>query len=195
MKRLMIFLLLPLIVLALLSGCSEELNPPQAQEQPIEAEQPEQSNQGEKMGEAKAEEPPVAENKTMNIKIFLTDDEAMELKELEREIEVREEGPSIYEAAFQALATEIPTYYSPWSEWKLLNVQFAEGLLTLDLSGSAEQGGSSIERLMILSLLQTMFQFSEVQEVQLLVNGEKTETLYGHIDIEQPFSRDEAADL
>lgn len=194
MKRIVKFLLLPLVVLALLSGCSEQFLPPEKQETEVEAEQPEKVDEGTENGKAKAEETQAVEEQTMKIQIFLTDEEALELKELERELVISEDS-SKYELAFQALATEVPSYYSPWSTWKLLNVQFAEGLLTLDLSGQGEQGGSSIERLMILSLLQTMFLFPEVNEVQILVDGEKTETLYGHIEILEPFSRDDAADL
>lgn len=51
-------------------------------------------------------------------------------------------------------------------------------------------GGSSGELLTVYSIVNTLTQFPSVHRVQLLVEGERLETLTGHLDISQPLERD-----
>jgi hypothetical protein len=50
--------------------------------------------------------------------------------------------------------------------------------------------GSEEEKLIINSIACTLFEIPEIQKLQFLVNGEKRNTLAGHIDISRPLTRD-----
>ncbi|RXT14934.1 GerMN domain-containing protein [Ammoniphilus sp. CFH 90114] len=178
-------LFLMFVLLTIMTGCSEDSGPPEPQANEGEAVQQTESPTNE----------PKEEEKKLNFKIYFTDANVLELKEQELEV-TWSESSSKYSLAFQLLASEVPQPdVSPWEGWQLLNDQFDNGILTVDVMSSNNPVGSSMERMMILSLLQTMFQFEEVTQVQLLLNGQKVETLSGHIDIEKPFSREDVADL
>jgi spore germination protein GerM len=60
-------------------------------------------------------------------------------------------------------------------------------MLNIDLTLPAEpQLGAPGEELLIDSLKKTIFQFEEVQEIEILVNGQKVESLLGHVDLPHP---------
>src|SRR5699024_6006183 len=80
-----------------------------------------------------------------------------------------------------------------WEEDTLEHIQFSGGTLSLDLKESGIQSGSSSERLQILSLLKTMFQFSEVEKIH--INNRDQDRYSGHLDISEAFTRDNLADL
>ncbi|WP_162463168.1 GerMN domain-containing protein [Paenibacillus psychroresistens] len=62
--------------------------------------------------------------------------------------------------------------------------------LTIDLTLPAEpQLGAPGEELLIESLKKTMFQFEEVQAIEVLVNGQKVESLLGHVDLPHPIAK------
>lgn len=64
------------------------------------------------------------------------------------------------------------------------------GTLTVDMSLPDEARlGSGGEALFLDALKQTLFQFSEVQAIELLVDGEKVESLMGHLDLPHPIKR------
>lgn len=75
---------------------------------------------------------------------------------------------------------------------KLLDIDIANGLCRVDLSSEFRDnhwGGSSGEILTVYSLVNTLTQFSTVENVEILVEGEKIETLAGHMDLSAPVSR------
>lgn len=78
-------------------------------------------------------------------------------------------------------------------EVKLLGVRFISSTIFLDLSRelltSSMALGAQDERLTILCLGNSFLEtFPEYQNLQVLVEGEKVQTLAGHIDISQPIS-------
>lgn len=50
-------------------------------------------------------------------------------------------------------------------------------------------GGSSMEILTVGSIVNTLTEFPEVERVQILVEGKKVSTLFGHLDVSDPLSR------
>ena len=75
---------------------------------------------------------------------------------------------------------------------KLLDIDIAKGLARVNLSSEFRDnhwGGSSGEILTVYSLVNTLTQFSTVENVEILVEGEKIETLAGHMDLSAPVSR------
>jgi spore germination protein GerM len=52
-------------------------------------------------------------------------------------------------------------------------------------------GGSSSEILLVAAIVDTLTEFPDIQQVQILVNGKKIETISGHMDTSEPLSRSE----
>jgi len=50
-------------------------------------------------------------------------------------------------------------------------------------------GGSSREILAVGAIVNTLTEFPGVEQVQILVEGKKVDTLYGHLDVYDPMSR------
>ncbi|CAH0122208.1 MULTISPECIES: GerMN domain-containing protein [unclassified Paenibacillus] len=135
-----------------------------------------------------AVEPPPLE--TANVHVYFTDDQLMELTE--KSVEISYESPDQkYMAALQALQhTDDPNLISLWAKAEFLSADNKEGALTVDMNIPAEARlGAPGEELAVNALLQTMFQFDEVQSIELLVDGQKVESLMGHVDLQSPFQR------
>jgi hypothetical protein len=65
-----------------------------------------------------------------------------------------------------------------------------DSTLTIDLTLPKESTlGAPGEELLLESLQKTMFQFSEVHAIEVLVNGQKVESLLGHMDLPHPIVR------
>lgn len=75
---------------------------------------------------------------------------------------------------------------------KLLDINVEKGLCRVDLSKEFKDnhwGGSSGEILTVYSLVDTLTQFSSIDKVEILVEGQKVETLAGHMDLSIPVIR------
>jgi hypothetical protein len=67
------------------------------------------------------------------------------------------------------------------------SAELKESTLTIDLTLPEEpQLGAPGEELLLESLKKTMFQFEEVQTIEVLVKGQKVESLLGHVDLPHP---------
>lgn len=78
---------------------------------------------------------------------------------------------------------------------QLRDINIRDGLCIVDFTGEIKEnhaGGSIGELLTVYSIVNTLSQFASVQEVQILVNGQFVETLAGHVEINQPLSRDDS---
>jgi hypothetical protein len=65
--------------------------------------------------------------------------------------------------------------------------ELKEGTLNIDLTLPVEpQLGAPGEELLLESLKKTMFQFEEVLAIEVLVKGQKVESLLGHVDLPHP---------
>ncbi|MBI2413352.1 MAG: GerMN domain-containing protein [Deltaproteobacteria bacterium] len=77
---------------------------------------------------------------------------------------------------------------------KVLRVDIKRPLASIDFSKEVSEdhpGGSTGEILTIYSIVNTVaLNFPEIEEVQILIQGRKEETLKGHIDISQPLKPD-----
>lgn len=51
------------------------------------------------------------------------------------------------------------------------------------------RGGSAGEILAVGAIVNTLTEFPEIYKVQIMVEGKKVETLYGHLDTSEPLSR------
>lgn len=75
---------------------------------------------------------------------------------------------------------------------KLIGLSVYNGLATANFSKEIQtdfNGGSLIESLLVQAIVNTLTEFSEITQVQILVNGEVVESIGGHVYIGKPLSR------
>jgi germination protein M len=80
-----------------------------------------------------------------------------------------------------------------WPDTKLLDFKLEYGLATVDLSKEAVGygGGTTAEGALVNSLLHTLTRFNEVNQVQLLIDGQQREYLPEGTAIDEPLRRPE----
>ncbi|MGM1046173.1 MAG: GerMN domain-containing protein [Bacillota bacterium] len=132
-----------------------------------------------------------SQEKKATIELYYTDPEQLDLKKASREITYTDEENK-YVKAFEGLQNSGDDQLVPlWRDSiKLTSVKFDQGALTLDIVKPDEANlGSGGELFAIEALRNTFFQFEEVKSIQLLVDGKKVESLMGHVDLENPMTR------
>ncbi|PJN62251.1 hypothetical protein PAEAM_18140 [Paenibacillus sp. GM1FR] len=144
--------------------------------------------------ETSTEKPATSEsNEKKTITVFYTDEEELELHKASAEISYASDDAK-YKAAFESLQQSKDAKLVPlWSkEIELKSVQFKDGALALDIHmPDTARLGAGGESYALDALKQTFFQFDEVKSLDLLVDGQQTESLMGHVDLEHPMTRSE----
>ncbi|HEY2492610.1 MAG TPA: GerMN domain-containing protein [Paenibacillus sp.] len=128
--------------------------------------------------------------KKETIEVYFTDPQAMELMKSKQEITF-EDDIQKYKAAYKALASSAHSELIPlWAKIELKSLAFKEGAITLDIHMPDEaRQGAGEEQFAIDALRNTLFQFDEVKSIELLVDGEKAESLMGHVELEHPMMK------
>lgn len=147
-------------------------------------------------------EGPKPEPKTFKqeINLYFADKDAMYLLPEKREVTVAENASreEIAKAALTELikGPENTEYYPTIPEkTQLLSVKLEQDTLYLDFSQELKTehpGGSAGEILTIMSIVNTAAETAGTEKVQILIEGEKQETLAGHIDIKRPIKQDKS---
>ncbi|MBW7956411.1 MAG: GerMN domain-containing protein [Deltaproteobacteria bacterium] len=133
---------------------------------------------------------------TREIDVYFSDEEGLYLKAEKRSID---KGPLLAEAR-EALGELIEGPESAQfasalpSGTKLLGLRIDDKTATVDLSREVVEnhpGGSSFEIQTVYSVVNTLaLNFPEIEDVQILVEGKKTDTIAGHIDVTLPLGPD-----
>lgn len=79
-------------------------------------------------------------------------------------------------------------------ETKLMDIRVVDGTAFVNFSREFQTkhwGGSTGELLTIYSVVNTLTEVPGIEQVQFLVEGDKMESLAGHMDIQEPIRRDE----
>lgn len=80
----------------------------------------------------------------------------------------------------------------PGAALKDINIK-EDGLAIVDFNQNLKSkhwGGSTAELLTVYSIVNTLTQFPTVKKVQIFIEGERVQTLAGHLDISKPLERD-----
>ena len=75
---------------------------------------------------------------------------------------------------------------------RLRGFSVRDGVAYVDLSDAILQTpnrGSAVETLIVSSLVNTLTEFSDIEQVRILIEGKEVETLYGHMDLSEPLRR------
>ncbi|MDQ0088018.1 putative small lipoprotein YifL [Paenibacillus anaericanus] len=133
---------------------------------------------------------PADNSTTKTIDSYYTDDQMLELKKVSKDISYSSDTEK-YEAALKTLQNSSSTeLFALWEKVVFKSVKFENGELTVDITLPDEARlGAGGESLALDSLKQTLFQFSEVKSIELLVDGAQVESLMGHEELEHPMTR------
>jgi hypothetical protein len=131
-----------------------------------------------------------ATNQTEEIAVYFVDSQVTELKQSKAEINYSDSKDK-YEETFKALQSNNHSdLISLWENIALNSMKFQDGVLTIDVHIPDEARlGSSGELLALDALTETMFQFKEINNIELLIDGKALDTFMGHSELEQPISR------
>lgn len=153
---------------------------------PNQTDKPDESDKPDKQPQ-KPDEPSVQKQ---TIEVYYTDPQELELKKSEKEIKFGQENDK-YKAAFKALQESGDADLIPlWGKMELKSLEFKQGMVTLDVHMPDEARlGAGGEQFALDALTKTMFQFKEVESIELLVDGQKLESLMGHMDLDHPIKR------
>lgn len=139
-------------------------------------------------------EPPVQSETDRTVKktieTYYTDDQMLDLKKTSAEISYKDEAEK-YLSALQTLKTSGNSALFPlWGKVEFHTAKLENGQLTVDITLPDEARlGAGGEVLALDALKQTMFQFPEVESIELLVDGNQVDTLMGHEELEHPMTR------
>ena len=132
--------------------------------------------------------------KKMNVKVYYPDESGLRLVGVNREVEVGN-SENKYKAAVEAVMTppkEKNLTKVVSNNSSLISVDVKDGTAMVNLSKNIKigfVGGSTGEELLIGSVVNTLTEFKEVNEVRFLIDGQEVETLSGHMDLSAPIKR------
>ncbi len=69
----------------------------------------------------------------------------------------------------------------------MLSVELSEDTVYVNFAGEGMYGGSLQESFTINQIVASLLELDGVHKVQFLIDGEKTDSLMGHLEIEEPF--------
>lgn len=129
--------------------------------------------------------------KSQEINVYYADDQLLQLEQRKKEITFEDE-PEKYSKTYASLQSSDQMELIPlWKNIDLLSATFNQGKLILDVNIPDEARlGSGGELLAIDALKKTFFQFDEVTSIELLVDGNATESIMGHVELENPLTRE-----
>jgi hypothetical protein len=135
---------------------------------------------------------PTPELKKSTVKVYYTDSNQSKLVEKEAIVTHKpDEAP--YAATLEALKkSSDPSLFSLFTDISFKTVAFDKttGDLKLDLGfGPNAQFGAPGEDSFLQALKKTVFQFPEVKTISVLKDGQKVESLMGHMDLPYPIKR------
>ncbi|MNI46658.1 Sporulation and spore germination [compost metagenome] len=139
---------------------------------------------------SKSENDKFADQITLLIDTYYTNDQMLELVKESKEVTFKEEQDK-YITALQSLQNSNNSDLFPlWGKVEFHSAVLKDGVLTINISLPDEARlGAGGEVLALDALKKTMFQFSEVQSIELLVDDQQVDTLMGHEELEHPMTR------
>ena len=170
-------------VLLLVVGCDEEGKSGQVSAPPATTNQQTQKP-------VVTEQPKVVPNQT-EIKLYFPNESGDSLQPVKVNVPVEDK----YTQAVKELVagTKEPGLTNIFPKGvKVRGVKVTGNLATVDFSKELTHkfvGGSTGEQMLVSALVNTMTEFPEIERVLITVEGERIETIAGHLDTSEPFTR------
>lgn len=178
MKRRRRMMWMAIFAILLIAGCGQQAAPAPEQDAP--------GTSG-----TIAEQPSEASVTRQSISVFYADSDFLHLQEEKREISFTDDLDK-YKKAIALLESpqQKEEHFPLWSDFHYHSITFENGRLTIDAdSKNVYNLGSGGEGMALEALQKTLFQFPEVESIAILEDGQPVESLMGHVEISQPFTR------
>ncbi len=140
--------------------------------------------------------PELTPQPTWQVTLFVGDGANGVLKKYPFELEVKQDLPQKIRQTIELLIQPTSEFHNPVipEQTELLEVFVTEnGIVYLNFNRHLQDrhvGGLSAELATLGSIVNTiLFNFKEIRQVQILVEGSEIETLVGHVDCRKPFSK------
>lgn len=140
---------------------------------------------------------PNPSKRTVDVTLYFSDDQAMEVLPEKRTVELTEdeaqmpvEKIAVLELLKGPKDANLRKTLPPEAE--LLSIEVKDGVAILDFSQEFQTkhwGGSAGETMTIDSLVYTLTEIEGIDKVQVLIEGKAIESLAGHYDWSEPFSK------
>ncbi|MCP3772401.1 GerMN domain-containing protein [Paenibacillus sp. MZ04-78.2] len=186
------------IAALLLAGCGTSKAPLQgtAETPPSKTEQAAQPGTG---GDKTITPPetsapkPDPEKKELKIKTYYSDAQLEKLVQKDVTISIKQDQDKYLAALNQLKKSPDGNTIPLFKGFTYKSVGLKDGQLNLDVS-IADEGrlGSGGEGMLLDALQKTMFQFSEIKSIEVLVDGKQVESLMGHMDLPHPIKRSQS---
>ena len=176
------FMLLPvLLLLIFVASCAPQ---PPAPQLPAPQPLPEP--------EEEVEEPQQAEWEAVTL--YYADEQSDRLVEENRSLALEGREPAVAVLEELIEGPDFPAHGRTLpADTKVRGVQIENGVAAADFSAelrSSHWGGSTGEILTVYSIVNTLAELPGVEQVQILIEGEKIDTLVGHLELMEPLSPD-----
>ncbi len=129
----------------------------------------------------------------ITVVLYFSDDQAMYVWPEQRTVVTGEEGlPFLLIEELIAGPTSEDLHITLPAETKLLALQVEDGIAYVDFSqeiSTEHWGGSAGELITVASIVNTLTELPEIDEVQFLIEGEVQESIWGHGITSEPISR------
>ncbi len=171
-----------LIALFLMSGCATETKG--AVDDQKAAKSDTETVQSEK---AEIDNP----TQKLKVKVYFSNQDATKVVAEEREVLAEDKYTAVVQELINGTSQEHLVSLIPKSTI-LKSVTVSNGIAYVDFDDSIVRkfnGGSGAEIILVASIVNTLTEFSEIDKVQLLLNGASMETIAGHLDTSKPFAR------
>ena len=192
-----ILLLAMTAILIFTTGCDPQQPPTEKPDPPKQTqnENPEKKSVPEKKDNPSTQQKDSDKKfQTQEIKIFYPDENATKLVEVKRTIKFVDENEK-YSAALselmqtpkeQGLINIFPKHT------KIKSVTRKDDTAIVDFDKDIVKnfvGGSTGEEFLVNSVVDTLTEFDEINQVRFLIDGQEIETLSGHMDLSEPVKR------
>ena len=192
-----ILLLAMTAILIFTTGCDPQQPPTEKPDPPKQTqnENPEKKSVPEKKDNPSTQKKDSDQKfQTQEIKIFYPDENATKLVEVKRTIKFVDENEK-YSAALselmqtpkeQGLINIFPKHT------KIKSVTRKDDTAIVDFDKDIVKnfvGGSTGEEFLVNSVVDTLTEFDEINQVRFLIDGQEIETLSGHMDLSEPVKR------
>lgn len=136
---------------------------------------------------------PDPDKKELKIKAYYSDAQLEKLVQKDVTIRFKQDKDKYLAALDQLKKSPDDSTIPLFKGFTYKSVALKDGQLNLDVS-IADDGrlGSGGEEMLLDALQKTMFQFSEVKSVEVLVDGKQVESLMGHMDLPHPIKRSQS---
>ena len=135
-----------------------------------------------------------AKIQTQETKVYYPDESGTKLVPVEREIKFSDENEKYVAAVDQLMKEpkekELTTIFPKHAKIKSIKREGETAIVDFDKDiAKGFVGGSTGEEFLINSIVDTLTEFKEIEQVKFLIDGQEVETLSGHMDLSEPIKK------